>query len=230
MRVSVVIPTFNEAGNIETLLRRLFHALEMAAMRGEAIVVDDRSPDGTADVAEETLGGRGRVLRRQGPRGLAFAVEDGFAEARSEVICVMDADLSHPPESVPALVKAVEDGADLAVGSRYVAGGGIAGWPRTRRLLSRAACLMARPLTPIRDSTSGFFCLRRPVIEGLDLHTGGFKIGLELFVRGNIKRVREIPFTFTDRQAGRSKLGRSVMLQYLLQLARLSAHRFGRRG
>lgn len=229
MDVSVVIPTFNEAENLPVLLPRLFSALEGAGLAGEVVVADDASPDGTADSAEEILAGRGRVLRRTGPRGLAHAVAEGFEASAAPLLCVMDADLSHPPETVPALVRAVLDGADLAVGSRYVPGGGVEDWPWRRRLASRAACWLARPLTGIRDATSGFFCVRRSAVEGLSLSTAGYKIGLEVFVRGRVGRWVEVPFVFRDRAAGQSKLGSRVMWQYLAQCLRLAAGRLRHR-
>lgn len=225
--VSVVIPTRNEAANLHELLSRLFRALDEAGFAAEVIVADDASPDGTAGLAESLLGGRGRVLRRTGRPGLAPAVIEGFGAAGADVLCVMDADLSHPPEAVPDLVRAVRGGADLAVASRYVPGGGVEGWPRRRRWMSRVACWMARPLTRVRDATSGFFCLRRPVIEGVPLAAEGFKIGLEVFVKGKHARCVEVPYVFRDRRAGESKLGSRVMGHYLLQLARLAAWRLG---
>jgi dolichol-phosphate mannosyltransferase len=223
--VSVIIPTYNEAVNLPDLVTRLFRAFEKADLAGELVVADDESPDGTADLGERLLEGRGRVLRRTGPRGLALAVMDGFAAARSDILCVMDADLSHPPEVVPALVRAVMAGAGLAVGSRYVPGGGVEGWPLKRKLLSRIACAMAWPLTRIRDATSGFFCLRRSVLASLAIAPEGFKIGLEVFVRGMYTKGVEIPYTFRDRQGGESKLGSGVMSAYARQLLRLADFR-----
>jgi dolichol-phosphate mannosyltransferase len=225
MDVSVVIPTFNEAPNLPRLLPRLFEALRGAGMTGEAVISDDASPDGTAEVADGLLRGRGTVIRRTGPRGLALSVADGFARARADALCVMDADLSHPPEVVPALVKALRAGAELAVASRYVPGGGVAGWPWKRRFLSRAACWMALPVTRVRDATSGFFCVRPSVIRDLSLSTRGFKIGLEVFVRGRYTRRTEVPFVFTDRFEGESKLGSGIMVDYLLQILRLVDYR-----
>jgi dolichol-phosphate mannosyltransferase len=227
--VSVVIPTRNEAPNLRALLPRLLEAFRGAGLSGEVVVADDGSPDGTADAAEALLGAGGRVLRRTGTPGLAPAVIEGLAAAGGRILCVMDADLSHPPELVPALVRAVREGADLAVASRYVPGGGVEGWPWRRRWMSRAACWLARPLTPVRDATSGFFCLRRSVIEGVPLTASGFKIGLEVFVKGRHARLVEVPYVFRDRTEGTSKLGSRVMLQYLGHLARLAAWRILRR-
>jgi dolichol-phosphate mannosyltransferase len=225
-----VIPTRNEAANLPELLPRLLRAMDAASLAGEVVVADDASPDGTAGLAASLLGARGIVLRRTRDPGLAPAVIEGFMAARAGLLCVMDADLSHPPELVPELVRALRAGADLAVASRYVPGGGVEGWPRRRRWMSLAACRMAGPLTPVRDATSGFFAFRRPVIEGVPLSARGFKIGLEVFVKGRHARWVEVPYVFRDRRAGESKLGSRVALQYLLHLARLAAWKLARRG
>ncbi len=222
MLVSIVVPTYNEKENIAELIRRARSACSSAGLDFEIIVADDMSPDGTADAAGEALSGcKGAVLRRTGPRGLAPAVTEGFEAARGDVLCVIDADLSHPPEAIPALARAIGDGADLAVGSRHVEGGGVEGWPLRRRLASRLACLLARPLTGIRDATSGFFIIRKAAIEGVALNPRGFKIGLEVFVKAASRKYVEVPYVFRDRVKGSSKLGSRVMAQYLLQLVRL---------
>ncbi len=141
-------------------------AAALAVSTWELIIVDDGSPDGTADLAESYADVHPvRVVRRPGKAGLASAVLAGFAQARGDVLVVMDADLSHPPEAVPRLALAIEQGADLAVGSRYVAGGGTEDWPLKRRVVSRAACLIGNVLVPIRDCTSGFFAIRRSALD-----------------------------------------------------------------
>src|SRR6184192_1667470 len=139
--ISVIVPTYNEAGSLPPLVDRLDKA--MAGHTWELVVVDDGSPDGTADVAARLSAKHPVwVVRRPGKAGLASAVIAGFKEARGDILVVMDADLSHPPEVVPDLVKAIDDGADLAVGSRYIAGGGVKDWPLRRQMVSRVACLM----------------------------------------------------------------------------------------
>jgi dolichol-phosphate mannosyltransferase len=192
--------------------------------------VDDGSPDGTANVADR-LGATHplRVVRRAGKAGLASAVVAGFAAAKGDTLLVMDADLSHPPEVVPDLVRAIADGADLAVGSRYVAGGGTEDWPMKRRVVSRVACLMGNVLVPIRDSTSGFFAIRRSVIEGVKLNPIGFKIGFEVMARGRYGRAVEVPYTFRDRELGKSKFGQREIGQYLIQLVQVARDRVLRR-
>src|SRR5262249_45856891 len=147
----------------------------------EIVVVDDASGDGTAELAREL--GKSlpiRTVERVDERGLSTAVLRGLTEARTDVCVVMDADLSHPPESIPRMLKALQEGADVGVGSRYVRGGDIDEWPLFRRLTSWAGTMLARPLTPLRDPMSGFFCLRRSLLDGVALKPRGFKILLEI--------------------------------------------------
>ncbi len=226
--ISIVIPTYNEAGSLPTLVQRLGSAL--GGREWELIVVDDGSPDGTADIAAAMAPRLPvRVVRRAGKLGLASAVLDGFRAANGEVLVCMDADLSHPQEVVPHLVDALTDGADLAVGSRYVAGGGVEDWPLKRRIVSRVACLMGNALVPVRDATSGFFALRRSVIEGVHLNPIGFKIGFEVIARGRYHEVVEVPYTFRDREHGSSKFGRREIAQYVQQLGQIARDKALRR-
>jgi hypothetical protein len=192
----------------------------------EVLFVDDDSKDGTA-AAVEALAPRfpARVIVRQGERGLASAVVRGIESAAAPVVVVMDADLQHPPETAPRLARAVEEGADVAIGSRYVAGGGTPGWSRLRRLMSGFAGSLARGLTTARDPMSGFFALKPRVLDGVTLRVRGFKILLEILARARPERVVEVPIEFTPRLAGESKLGAGVTLDYLKQLARLYAVR-----
>jgi dolichol-phosphate mannosyltransferase len=226
--LSVVVPTYNEAGSVPKLAERLHAAL--GARDWELVIVDDGSPDGTADIAA-ALAPRipTNVVRRAGKGGLASAVIAGFAATRGDILVVMDADLSHPPELVPALLSAIEDGADLAVGSRYVAGGGVEDWPMKRQIVSRVACLMGSALVPVRDATSGFFALRRSVIDGVTLNPIGFKIGFEVIARGRYRSVVEVPYTFRDRELGASKFGRREVGQYVVQLGQIARDKLLRR-
>src|SRR5256884_3902413 len=202
--ISVIVPTYNEAGSLPPLVDRL--ATAMAGHTWELVIVDDGSPDGTADVAARLSATHPVwVVRRPGKAGLASAVIAGFNESRGDILVVMDADLSHPPETVPALVKAIEDGADLAVGSRYIKGGATMDWPLRRRVVSRVACLIGNVLVPVRDATSGFFALRRTAIDGVHLNAIGFKIGFEVIARAKTKKIVEVPYTFRDRELGASK-------------------------
>ncbi len=226
--ISIVVPTYNEAGSLPDLAERL--AASLAGRRWELVIVDDGSPDGTADLAD-ALATRLpiRVVRRARKAGLASAVLAGFARARGDLLVVMDADLSHPPEVVPALLDAVEGGADLAVGSRYVAGGGIRNWPLRRRVVSRVAGILGSALVPVSDASSGFFALRRTVIDGVHLNPIGFKIGFEVMARARYHRVREVPYIFTDRRFGSSKFGRREIVQYLVQLTQVARDKVLRR-
>ena len=215
--ISVIVPTYNEADSLPPLVERLGKA--MSGHTWELVVVDDGSPDGTAEVANRLSAQHPVwVVRRAGKAGLASAVIAGFKESRGDVLVVMDADLSHPPEAVPALVKAIDDGADLAVGSRYVSGGAVKDWPLRRQMVSRVACLMGNVLVPVRDATSGFFAVRRTAIDGVHLNAIGFKIGFEVIARAKTKKIIEVPYTFRDRELGASKFGRREVLQYLEQL------------
>jgi dolichol-phosphate mannosyltransferase len=213
-RATVVVPTYNEADNLPELARRIRAALPDA----DILVVDDASLDGTAAKAHD-LGLR--VIERRDERGLSSAVVRGLAEAQADICVVMDADLSHPPETIPQLVAAVETGADMSVGSRYVAGGEIDHWPLLRRLTSKTGTLLARPLTPVRDPLAGFFCLRRSLLDGVTLKPRGFKILLEILARARPSRVVEIPIRFQDRDAGTSKFGPRERKDYLAQLREL---------
>jgi len=214
-RASIVIPTFNEADNVGPLVRRICAAMPDA----EIIFVDDASQDGTTDRIRELLADYPVTLvERTDERGLSSAVLRGFEVTQTDICVVMDADLSHPPEVIPALVRAVEEGADVAIGSRYVPGGDIDRWPVARRLASKAGTLLARPLTSVRDPMAGFFCLRRSLLQGTDLKPKGFKILLEILARAKVSHIAEVPIHFEDRQAGESKFGGRARKEYLKQL------------
>jgi len=215
--VSIIIPTYNEAGNIRKLVPEIFKH----NVNSEIIIVDDNSPDGTARVAED-LGKwfTVRVVKRPRKMGLGSAVIEGFRHAKSDIIGVMDADFSHPPEKIPELVKALRD-CDIAIGSRNVKGGGIENWPLKRRLMSKGATWIARILTSVKDPMSGFFFMKKPVINGVKLETKGYKILMEILVKGRYKRVREIPYIFRDRQDGESKLDRGEMGDYFKTVSKL---------
>lgn len=217
-RVTVVVPTYNEADNLPELVKRICGALPEV----EVLVIDDASKDGTADVARR-LGATWpvRVIERHDERGLSTAVLRGFQEAKTELCVVMDADLSHPPEAIPAIVKAVREGADVAVGSRYVRGGDIENWPLLRRLTSWAGTLLARPLTPVRDPMAGYFALRRGLIDGVALKPKGFKILLEILARTGTRKIAEIPIRFEDRAAGASKFSSKERKEFLQQVRTL---------
>ncbi len=224
--LSIIVPTYNERDNLPLLVGRLFDALGGSGIDAELIVVDDNSPDGTAAVAE-ALGTRYRVrvVRRPGKKGLSSAVMEGWRAAEGDILGVMDADLSHPPEVIPRVVAPIRRGqADVSVGSRYCPGGATDGWPAYRRLVSRGASLMAKPLTSLKDPMSGLIFFRRQVIQGVDLNPRGFKIGLEILVKGHYNVVVEVPYTFRDRNAGKSKCGPGEYVNYVRHASSLYRH------
>ena len=222
---SLVIPTYNEAQGLRALLEAIQAALGPAQIVYEVVLVDDNSPDGTAALAEQLAREFPvRVLRRSGKLGLSSAVIDGWKIAHGRVLGVMDADLSHDPRLLPSLYRSVDVGtAEVAVGSRYVAGGGMGNWPLWRQFISQVAVWMGSIISPVRDVTSGYLVLRHSVIEGVNLNPIGFKIGLELLVRGRYRTFTEIPYVFQDRAAGQSKLTLRVIREYLVQLGQLVA-------
>jgi dolichol-phosphate mannosyltransferase len=223
--VSVVIPTYNERESLVTLYPELCTAL--APYPSELILVDDGSPDGTAEYAQTLSGPLACVVRNRGRKlGLASAVQEGFALARGSVIVVMDADGSHPPSAIPKLVEAVTTrGAEFALGSRYMPGGSSPGLSRVRRLISRGATALARPLVPVADPMSGFFAFRHQVLSRAPLSPLGFKIGLEIMVRCRPQPIAEIPISFRPRTAGSSKLGQGEIGRYLRHIGRLYGFR-----
>lgn len=219
---SIIVPTYNERENLPVLAERVFAAV--SAQNSELLIVDDSSPDGTAEVAEQ-LAARWpiRTIRRTNERGLSTAVIRGLHEARLELCVVMDADLSHPPEMIPALLAAMNDpSVEMAIGSRFVKGGAVdLDWPLHRRVISWCGRQLARPMTPVRDMVAGFFCVRRSRVELARLDPIGYKIALELIVRQRWRKVVEIPIRFSDRVAGVTKLNGAEQLRYLRHLARL---------
>lgn len=220
MRLSIVVPTYNERERLGELVRTTAAVFRDHDIDGEIIIVDDNSPDGTGDVAERLASEFDlKVVHRPGKLGLGSAVIAGFNVARGDVLGVMDADLSHPPSALPRMLGALtRHEADFVIGSRYVPGGSTEGWTTARLLLSRVACVMARPLTPVRDATSGFFILRREVVQDIKISAAGFKICLEILVRGRPRSVVELPYTFTDRLVGQSKMTVREALGYLVQV------------
>ena len=229
--LTVIIPTYEEAENIEPLLRRLAAVAPALGDAIEVLIVDNGSSDGTADRARELLGRvvPGRLVPGRHRMDLASAVIEGIRQAQGRVIAVMDADLSHPPELLPELYRAVERGADVAVASRYVRGGGVARWPLRRRALSRTGNWLVRPLAGVRDATSGYFACRTHFVKPLPLSAAGFKILLEILVKGRPRRVQEIPYVFTDRQRGSSKLSGRTLKLFAAHAARLYAYRWRQR-
>jgi dolichol-phosphate mannosyltransferase len=220
----VVLPTYNERANLEPFVLALESVLNHVAPEHAVLVVDDCSPDGTGDVAERLAGTHPsvHVLHRPAKSGLGPAYLSGFRYALGEgaaLVIEMDADFSHQPHHVPALIDAARE-ADVVVGSRYVPGGAVRDWGPVRRLVSRAGCWYARTVlgVQVRDLTGGFKCFRREVLTSLDLsavRSRGYAFQVELTYRALVAgfRVREVPITFQERRVGRSKMSRRIILE-----------------
>jgi dolichol-phosphate mannosyltransferase len=212
------LPTYDERENLE----RMIDALEPLGIR--VLVIDDNSPDGTGEIADRLAAERDwlTVLHRERKEGLGRAYVAGFQEVLrgdADYVLEMDCDFSHDPADVPRLIAAVEAGADFALGSRYVPGGGTENWGLVRRLISRSASIYTRILLmPVHDATGGFKCFRRHVLESIDLETidaAGYVFQIETTYRALRKgfRVAEVPIRFVDRTAGRSKMSRAIVLE-----------------
>ncbi|MEE9152189.1 MAG: glycosyltransferase family 2 protein [Thermoplasmata archaeon] len=221
--LSIIVPTYNEKENIPQLFERIFKVLGDNNIDGEVVVVDDDSPDGTAKVAESLKSRYNvQVIVRKNERGLASAAIKGMENANGDILCVMDADLSHPPEVIPKMLRFIEKGeAELVIGSRHMKGGDIENWTFKRKVVLKCASLIARPITKVKDPMSGYFMLRRDVIEDVELKPKSNRIGLEIIVKGNYNRFIEVPYVFGARAYGKSKLGTKVMKNYLSHVLRL---------
>ena len=228
---SIVIPTFNESGNIAELIRRIGSTLEGVAW--EAIVVDDDSSDGTAEIVKGIAqrDHRVRCIHRIGRRGLSTACIEGFLSSSALYLAVIDGDLQHDEALLPAMLEKLRSGeVDIVVGSRYVPGGGVGGWDERRAQLSRLSTIVAKKTlrVTLSDPMSGFFALRRKVLHEVvrDLSGVGFKILLDIFASSaRPLRFCELPYQFRSRQAGESKVSGTVALDFLTLLLQ---KRFGR--
>jgi len=216
--ISIVIPTKNEEKNIVKLLDwgiKQSSQMHEPKFDYEAIVVDDSDDNQTAFLA---INNGARVIQGQG-KGLGQAILDGIQESKGDIVVVMDADLSHNPHAIPGLIKPIlEQGYDMVVGSRYIDGGGISGWERSRRIISKVACMLALPVTSIKDATSGFFAFRKSIISGVKLEASSWKIMLEVLLKARPIRVIELPMQFEVRREGKSKFNKKQMLAYLKHL------------
>lgn len=231
-KVAIVIPTLNEADNVPHLIVRLRSALEAVTLNYEVIVVDDDSTDSTADVvrALSAQDSRVRLLVRKGQRGLAGAVIHGWKHTDATLLGVIDADLQHPPEILPQLLEAIQSGKDIAIASRYTSSNhdSVADWNPLRVLISRCTTALTTPLQRkglrVKDPMSGYFVVRRECIEDIDLQPQGFKILLEILVKGRLRKAAEVPYRFGLRHAGSSKADFKVALDYLSLLGKLSRY------
>ncbi len=225
--ISIILPTYNEAENIKLIVCELSEMLDNEDIDGEIIVVDDNSPDGTADIANGLAAKYPvRVHVRTNERGLSRSVIKGIELAEGDVCVVMDADLSHPVEKVPAMIKPILDNrCDATVGSRNIVGGGCEAWPVARRMISKVAGLLAKGVTTLSDPTSGFMAIRKSILNDIKLDPLGWKIVLEAIVKTN-PRILEVPILFADRQEGKSKLGFRAQVDYIHHLWRLYCYKY----
>ena len=234
-QVSIIIPTYNESKNILQILKSIGEHLPKNLL-AEAIVVDDNSPDGTGKIVEDYLkevkqkiGYIIHIIHRKTKSGLSSAVLRGIEYATGDTIVVMDSDFSHPPKIIPRLIEEIKrSGCDIAIASRYVAGGAVKGWTLKRKLLSSTATRIAKKGLGINESDpmSGFFAFKRKIIDGLKLDAIGYKMLLEILVKTRGATVREIPYTFTNRMHGSSKLDSSTMFDYARSVWKL--YKFGK--
>ena len=226
--LSISIPTYNEAKNIEILVRRIFNAVKKEEIKAEVIVVDDKSPDGTADIATALSKELPvRVYIRTQREGPGAAIMDGIRLAQAPVACVMDADLSHPPEVIPEMYKLIKNNnALLVIGSRHVKGGGTSKWIWYRKFFSWGARKLGNFLTPVKYLTSGFFMFDKKIMHKANINPIGCKIGLELMVKGKHDgKVTEYPIVFLERAHGKSKMGWKETKQYIKHLFKLTSYR-----
>jgi dolichol-phosphate mannosyltransferase len=230
----LILPTYDEAENLEAIVRAVLPVLERSRCEGHRVlIVDDNSPDGTGAIADRLAAELDvvEVLHRPAPQGLGPAYLAGFAHALGHgagLVMEMDADFSHDPADVERLIAAVADGADVALGSRYCAGGGVSDWGLGRRVVSRGGCLYAQGVLSlaVRDLTGGFKCFRREVLEAIDLpsvRSRGYAFQVELTYRaiGAGFTVVEVPITFRDREHGRSKMNWRIAREAVVLLPRL---------
>jgi dolichol-phosphate mannosyltransferase len=231
--LAVIIPTLCEAENIKVIIDRVCTALDPMGVPYEIVVVDDDSCDATGEIVT-AIGKddpRVRLVVRRGEKGVAGATLLGWQNTEAPIVGVIDADLQHPPELLPKLVAEVLDGRDVAIGSRYAAGGSLGEWHPVRKLLSVVALQVAQPVQKkgirAKDPTSGYFVLRRECLQGARFQKTGFKLLLEILVRGRVRSIAEIPYGFGPRTKGESKATFKVACHYALLLARLYWVRFG---
>ncbi|HEY3704587.1 MAG TPA: polyprenol monophosphomannose synthase [Terracidiphilus sp.] len=231
-KLALVLPTLNEAECLPLILERALEVLGRSFIQFEILVVDDDSRDATQAIVKSFAlrDSRVRLLARHGQRGLAGAVLHGWRHTDAALLGVMDADLQHPPELLPKLLAAISAGADLALASRYAGRRQKLRWSAIRKAASAVSIWLARPLQSpaarVHDPLSGYFVVRRPAIANLPFRSTGFKLLLEILLRGRVQRVVEVPFEFGRRGAGRSKAGLKIGWDYLLLLATLYVARW----
>ena len=233
-QVSVIIPTYNESENIIQVLKSIGEHLPKD-VEIETIVVDDNSPDGTGKVVEDYIADTRNeagysidIIHRETKSGLSSAILDGIQHSSAETIVVMDSDFSHPPKIIPQLVEEIKtSGYDIAIASRYTEGGEVSGWSTKRKLISKGATGIAKAGLGVNESDpmSGFFAFKRKILEGIKFDAIGYKMLLEILVKTKGAKVKEIPYTFTDRTRGSSKLDSSTMFDFITSVWKL--YRYG---
>lgn len=232
-KLALIIPTLREAANIRGVLEHTRSVLDPLGIRYELIVVDDDSDDGTGEIVSAIAleDPRVRLIVRKGAKGVAGATLLGWQNTDATILGEMDADLQHPPELLPALISAILEGHDAAIGSRYAEGGSLGDWNPARKLLSAAALWVALPVQRkkirAKDPTSGFFLVRRECVDQIEFQRTGFKLLLDVLVRGRVGSIKEVPFEFRSRDRGASKATFQVACEYAGLLAKLYWARFG---
>jgi len=217
--ISVIVPSYNESKNIELLAKKIFNILNNNRIDGELIIVDDNSPDGTAKIASlmKNKYPALKVIIRKKKRGLSSAIAEGFRMANGKILVAMDADMSHPTESIPELIKPIERGThEVVMGTRYLKGGGIEGWTFWRLVTSKWCAFFGKVIFGLSDPFSGFFAIKKSVIENIDLSCRGFKIGIEIIMKARPKKIAEMPYMFKSRKYGKSKFTGKIMWQNAL--------------
>lgn len=227
--LSIVIPTFHEAANINILIEKLAPlAAQFSAF--EVIIVDDNSQDGTEQLIANLQRDYAwlKLIIRQTPPDLSLSVLNGLQQATHDILLVMDADLSHSPEYILQLIQALKEPTDFVIGSRFIAGGSIGeDWPWYRRCNAQLAKSLVKKLTHLHDPLSGFFCLRKTTFQkAKNLNPIGYKIGLELIIKCHCQHIVEIPIHFHERVFGESKLNWKQQLKYLRHIGRLYQYKF----
>ena len=243
--ISLIIPTYNEAENIIRLLDKIKENLSPNVFT-EIIIVDDSSPDGTSNIVQNYIHSdldpkrrnvnfkenlySIKIINRRIKNGLIPAILEGVKVSKGDFVLIMDADFSHPPEMIPKIIeKSLDNSNSIVIASRYTKNGSIVGWPFKRRLISKAAAVIAKfglNVNNVTDPMSGFFAVPRPIIENLKIDTKGYKILLEILVKSKDIPIFEIPYTFMDRKSGKSKMGSSVIFDYISSVWQL--YRYGR--
>ena len=234
-QVSIIVPTYNESQNIVEILKSI-HENIPKGIYTETIVVDDNSPDGTGKLVEDYLKNFKKmadytieIIHRKAKDGLGSAILKGIQQAKGDTIVVMDCDFSHPPQIIPKLIESIKKYQyDIAIASRYIKGGKIQGWSQKRKLMSKFATLIAKKGLGVntKDPMSGFFAFKRSIIKELNFDAIGYKILLEILVKTKGVNIKEIPYTFQDREFGSSKLGFKTILDYYKSVWKL--YRYGK--